>query len=86
MAQNLRHARRMMACFRMLDHWLLRRMDALRALDVLVYYKCGDNTESVAPDVFVSFGVPARDLASYKVWEEGKPPDAVWEFGSPSTV
>ena len=39
----------------------------------------------VAPDVFVSFGVPERYRDSYVNWEEGKPPDFVLEVLSPST-
>ena len=40
---------------------------------------------SVAPDVFVVFGVPDRMRMSYKVWEEGKGPDFVLEVASPGT-
>ncbi len=55
--------------------------------DLLWYYREGDNSASVAPDVFVALGVPRdppRD--SYKVWEEGKTPDFVLEVASPSTA
>ena len=27
-----------------------------------------------------------RDRSSYKLLEAGKPPDAVWEFGPPSSI
>ena len=86
MAASLKHARRMMAGFRTLEHGFRGPPDVFVGIDLLVYYERGNNGESVAPDVFVSFGVPQRDLPSYKVWEEGKPPDVVWEFGSRSTV
>ena len=86
MAQSDIHALRMIVCYRILLHWFLGRMDLYVGIDLLVYYVRGDNTESVAPDVFVSFGVPQRSRPSYKVWEEGKPPDVVWEFGSESTA
>ena len=86
MAQSDIHALRMIVCYRIQLHWFLGRMDLYIGIDLLVYYVRGDNTESVAPDVFVSFGVPRRSRPSYKVWEEGKPPDVVWEFASESTA
>ena len=86
MAASLKHARWMMAGFRVLEHWFRGPPDVFVGIDMLVYYAQGDSSQSVAPDVFVSFGVPQRDLPCYKVWEEGKPPDVVWEFGSRSTV
>ena len=61
-------------------------MNVFVGIALLVFYERGKKKASVAPDVFVSFGVPMRDLPSYKVWEAGKPPDVVWEFGSQSTV
>ena len=86
MAASLKHARWMMAGFRVLEHWFRGPLDVFVGIDLLVYYAHGDNGQSVAPDVFVSFGVEQRDLPCYKVWEEGKPPDVVWEFGSRSTA
>lgn len=50
--------------------------------DLLVYYVEGDPNKSVAPDVLVSFDVPKRHRRSYRIWEEGKPPDVVFEFAS----
>ena len=61
-------------------------MNVFVGIALLVFYERGKKKASVAPDVFVSFGVPMRDLPSYKVWEAGKPPDVAWEFGSQSTV
>ena len=86
MAASLKHALRMIACFRMLRHWFRSPPDLFVGIDLLVYYERGDHTVSVVPDVFVSLGVSQRDLPNYKVWEEGKPPDVVWEFGPPSSV
>ena len=86
MASSIEHALWMIACFRMLLHWFRGRTDVFVGIDLLVFYMRGNKRASVAPDVFVSFGVPMRKLPSYKVWEAGKPPDVVWEFGSRSTV
>lgn len=50
--------------------------------DLLIYYVEGDPTKSVAPDVLVSLGAPRGNRRSYRIWEEGKPPDVVFEFAS----
>ena len=86
MASSIEHALWMIACFRLLVNWFRGRTDVFVGIDLLVFYMRGNKRLSVAPDVFVSFGVPMRKLPSYKVWEAGKPPDVVWEFGSRSTV
>ena len=39
----------------------------------------------VVPDIVVSFGVGNHNRVSYVVWKEGKPPEFVMEFASPST-
>ena len=40
---------------------------------------------SIAPDVFVVFGVEDRRRLNYKLWEEGPAPSFVLEVASPST-
>ena len=50
-----------------------------------MYYEEGNPRVSVAPDVFVVFGVEARVRMHYLVWEEGKAPDFVLEVASKST-
>ena len=66
------------------------RDDVAVQADMFVYYPAeGEDgrlvRRAVAPDVFVSFGVPNRKRLSYVVWEEGKPPDFVLEILSRST-
>ena len=61
------------------------RRDVYVSGDLLVYYEEGNPRVSVAPDVFVVFGVEDRMRMSYKVWEEGKGPDFVLEVASPGT-
>ena len=61
------------------------RSDVYVSGDLLVYYEEGNPRASVAPDVFVVFGVEDRERMSYRVWEEGKGPDFVLEVASPST-
>ena len=58
--------------------------------DLFVYFLDTDDegetvVRSVAPDLFVVFGVPPRLRQSYLVWQEGKPPDFVLEIASRST-
>ena len=61
------------------------RSDVYVSGDLLIYYEEGNPRASVAPDVFVVFGVEDRVRMSYRVWEEGKGPDFVLEVASPST-
>ena len=53
--------------------------------DLLLYYEEGNPRRSVAPDVFVVKGVPSGRRRIYKLWEEGQPPDVVFEVTSRST-
>ncbi|MCP4350562.1 MAG: Uma2 family endonuclease [Desulfobacterales bacterium] len=56
--------------------------------DLLIYYepyRPDISAKSVAPDVFVAFGIPKHDRQSYKIWEEGKGPDVVIEIASEHT-
>ena len=53
--------------------------------NLFLYYQEGDPRRSVAPDVFVVRGVPDHQRRIYKLWEEGRPPDVVFELTSPST-
>ena len=85
MATNPNHSQWASGCSRTLKHNFRGRIDLYFGVDMLVYYEQGNRKAAVAPDVFLSFGVPPGERASYSVWEEGKPPDVVWEFASPST-
>ena len=53
--------------------------------NLLIYYEEGNPYKSVAPDTFVVFGVPKRKRRIYKIWEERKAPDVVFEITSRST-
>ncbi|MCP4348237.1 MAG: Uma2 family endonuclease [Desulfobacterales bacterium] len=53
--------------------------------DLLIYYEPGIPAKSVAPDVFVVFGIPKHDRRIYKIWKEGKSPDVVIEIASENT-
>ena len=62
-----------------------RRPDVYVSADLLIYCEEGNPRVSVAPDVFVVFGVEDPPRMSYKTWEEGKGPDFVLEVASPNT-
>ncbi len=61
------------------------RPDVYVSGDLLLYYREGDPRTSIAPDVFVVFGVEDRPRQNYKLWEEGQAPAFVLEVASPST-
>ena len=62
-----------------------RRRDVYVSGDLLLYYEEGNPRVSIAPDVFVVFGVEDRQRPNYKLWEEGQAPAFVLEVASPST-
>ena len=54
--------------------------------NLLIYPERGNPYESVAPDVFVVFGVEDRKRDSYKLWAEKAAPSFVLEILSASTA
>ena len=75
-----------------LRHWLAKQPSADSAwvsCDINIYYRQGDPTVVVAPDVAVAFGVDVAALegrGTYRTWEAGAPPSFVLEIASPTTV
>ena len=62
-------------------------VDVYIGIDSFVYYREGDVTKFVAPDVYVVFGVDKYPLRrSFYTWAEGAAPVAVFEFLSDSTA
>ena len=57
-------------------------------INLLLYPRRGNPDQRLAPDVMLAFGVPApeRQRESYRVWDEGKPPDWVLEIASDGPV
>jgi Uma2 family endonuclease len=53
--------------------------------NLLLYFRRGDRTARLAPDVFVVKGVPKRMRKSYLLWKEGQAPCFVIEVTSEST-
>ena len=68
-----------------LRDYFRHRPDVYVSGNLLIYYQEGNFDASVAPDVFVVFGVPNHIRPTYKAWEEGKSPDFVMEITSRHT-
>ncbi len=88
---NLQTKRRMELAWA-LRHWYDRRGDDAGAwvcCDINVYYRKGDRTAVVAPDVAVAFGVDAATQeteGTFRVWDAGAAPCFALEIASPTTV
>jgi Uma2 family endonuclease len=61
------------------------RPDVYVSGNLLLYYEEGNPRKSVSPDVFVVFGVGNRKRRIYKLWQEGRGPDVVFEISSRGT-
>jgi Uma2 family endonuclease len=69
----------------MLRAFLRQREDVYVGGNMFLYYEKGNSHKKVAPDLFVAFGVEARERRSWFVWEEGVAPAVVFEFTSRAT-
>jgi Uma2 family endonuclease len=61
-----------------------KREDVYVSGDLFIYYEEGSRAASVAPDVFVVFGVPNHRRRTYLLWQESKAPDFVMDVASSS--
>ena len=85
MAETDRHRNLIIDFILMLEDHFKNINDVYVSGDLLIYYEEGNIYKSVAPDVFVVFGVSKKDRRTYRTWEEGHTPDFVLEAASPST-
>ena len=85
MAENDAQRNAIMYGISALTRHFRRRRDVYVSGDLLIYYEEGNPRVSIAPDVFVVFGVEKRERPNYKLWEEGQAPAFVLEVASPST-
>ncbi len=81
------HARSIVAMRDQLETHFKARQDVYVAGSMAVYYRQGDRTAVVVPDVFVVLGAPQKEARkSYLIWEEGGVvPSFVVEVASPSS-
>ena len=82
MADNTWQMRTMLSQFGMLDTHYMHDPNTFVAVALLLYYTEGEPVDVVAPDIFVSRGVPKGHREWYKVWVEGKVPDFALEVSS----
>ena len=61
------------------------RTDVYVASNMLLYYEQGVANARRDPDVLVALGASTHSRQSYRVWEEGRLPDVVFEIASEST-
>lgn len=85
MAESDRHCDQMMDLRAALKEYFRATMDVYVTGNLLLYYVEGDARKSVAPDIFVVFGVPNHQRGVYKLWEEERGPEVVIELTSAST-
>ena len=85
MAETDKHRKLMMDFIQMLEYHFRDANDVYGSGNLLMYYEEGNPIKSVAPDVFVVFGVGKKSRRTYLTWEEGNTPDFVLEVASPST-
>ncbi len=83
MAENDEHRWAIQSLLNPLELRYRKRADAYVSGDLLLYYRQGDASRCVAPDVLVVHGVAPGPRRTYLLWQEGKPPDFVAEVSSP---
>ena len=80
------HANSIVAIRNQLQWHFESHSDAYVAGSMALYYREGDRSAVLAPDVFVALGVAKRARRSYRIWDEGGVvPAFVVEVASPST-
>src|SRR5436853_4197283 len=85
MAETDVHRRMIVYLTTALENFFRDESDIYVSGDLLLYYTEGDPKKRVAPDVFVVRGVPKGNRRIYKLWEERRPPDVVFELSSRQT-
>ena len=84
-AETDKHRKLIVDFIQTLEYYFWEVNDVYVSGNLLMYYEEGNPRKSVAPDVFVVFGVGKKPRRTYLTWEEGSTPDFVLEVASPST-
>lgn len=84
MAESDLHREIMLYLIRLLQRFFAGQMVYVSG-NLLVYYEQGNRYKAVAPDCFVVRGIAPHLRRTYKIWEEGKAPEVVFEVTSHST-
>ena len=85
MAETDMHAVAIIDLRQRFDGFFADNRDTYVSGTVMMYDVEGPGRTAVSPDILVSFGIGKKLRRTYKVWEEGKPPDFVMEFSSKGT-
>lgn len=87
MAESPEHLEAMIYLITALQAYFAKRDDVYVAGNQFMYWVEGNPAQRVAPDVYVVFGVPKYPpRPTWKIWEEGKAPDVIFELSSRSTA
>lgn len=86
MGETEYHVDALLYLYGVLQQWFRARDDVHVAGDMLLYYEQGNPSAVRGPDVMVSKGVRGKHLRrSFRIWEEGVVPAAIFEITSNST-
>ena len=85
MAETDMHAVAIIDLRHRFDNFFADNPDTYVSGTLMMYDVEGPSRTAVSPDILVSFGIGKKLRRTYKVWEEGKPPDFVMEFSSKGT-
>ena len=86
MAETDLHIDEIFRVRQILRAYFAEMLDVYVSGNLMMYYEEGTPSKAVSPDMLVTFGVGKKARRTYKIWEEGKPPDFVVEFSSKGTV
>jgi Uma2 family endonuclease len=78
------HSKVIMAIIYFLDTYFEDDPQVYVTGNMFLYYEQGNPGACCCPDVFLSRGIGKEERRTYKVWEEGKPPDLIIELTSKS--
>jgi Uma2 family endonuclease len=79
------HSKVIMAIIYFLDTYFEDDPQVYVTGNMFLYYEQGNPGACCCPDVFLSRGIGKEERRTYKVWEEGKPPDLIIELTSKSS-
>ncbi|HYG76067.1 MAG TPA: Uma2 family endonuclease [Planctomycetota bacterium] len=81
MGETDQHVNEIADLLKMLKHYFKDR-DAYVGANMLCYYEQGEPSSCYCPDVFVVFNTHKTPRRTWKVWEEGKAQDVIFEITS----
>src|SRR3954462_236990 len=73
------HRREILVIIMMLEQHFAANADVYVSGNLMLYYEQGNPSAVVSPDIFVVKGVSKKERRTYKLWEEGRSPDIVFE-------